>query len=81
MVGANCLTVQLYDPFTTRASPAGGFIRDTFPGAVIPASRFDPVAATVIGYFPEPTSGGAPCTGINNFSPTRHLRLIRTKWT
>ena len=67
MVGGTCLPVQLYDPSTTRSNPAGGSIRDAFPGALIPASRLDAVAAKVIGYFPEPTSAGAACTGINNF--------------
>ena len=67
MVGGSCLPVQLYDPSTTRSNPAGGSIRDAFPGALIPASRLDAVAAKVIGYFPEPTSAGAACTGINNF--------------
>jgi hypothetical protein len=38
--------VRVYDPGTTRADPANAsrMIRDPFPGNVIPASRFDPVA-------------------------------------
>src|SRR5262245_29929192 len=37
--------IRIFDPFTTRANPAGaGFIRDPFTGNVIPANRIDPVA-------------------------------------
>jgi hypothetical protein len=35
----------IYDPATTRANPNGaGFIRDPFPGNIIPAARFSAVA-------------------------------------
>lgn len=34
---------QIFDPATTRANPNGtGFIRDPFPGNIIPASRINP---------------------------------------
>jgi Carboxypeptidase regulatory-like domain len=37
--------ITIYDPATTRANPNGaGFIRDPFPGNVIPAARFSAVA-------------------------------------
>ncbi|HEY3838270.1 MAG TPA: carboxypeptidase-like regulatory domain-containing protein, partial [Bryobacteraceae bacterium] len=67
IVGGNCVPVQIYDPFTTRANPAGGFIRDPFPGSVIPASRLDPVGKNIVKFFPDPTSPGAACTGATNF--------------
>ena len=36
---------QIYDPLTTRPNPAGsGFIRDPFPGNIIPSTRFNPVS-------------------------------------
>jgi len=66
-VGAQCLPTQIFDPVTTRANPAGGFVRDPFPGNAIPASRFDPVSVNVAGYFPVPTQAGDACTGANNF--------------
>jgi hypothetical protein len=49
--------VTIYDPLTTRANPAGGFIRDPFPGNVIPANRLNPVARNVSQYFPKVSSG------------------------
>jgi hypothetical protein len=37
-------SAPIYDPATTRANPAGtGYIRDLFPGNVIPKNRWDPV--------------------------------------
>lgn len=74
LVGGNCVPVQLFDPWTTRANPAGGFIRDPIPGNVIPASRLDRVGRTVATYFPPPTSSGAACTGINNFFSDKVLQ-------
>jgi hypothetical protein len=37
---------QIYDPATTRADPnkPGAYLRDPFPGNIIPANRFNPIA-------------------------------------
>lgn len=36
----------IFNPFTTRPNPNGaGFVRDAFPGNIIPQSLFDPVGA------------------------------------
>lgn len=60
--------INIYDPATTRANPAGtGSIRDLFPGNVIPAARFDAVARNVIPYYPRANQPGDPGTGRNNF--------------
>lgn len=49
----------VYDPFTTRPNPNGsGFIRDIFPGNVIPTSRFDPVGQSIAARYPAPNLGG-----------------------
>jgi trimeric autotransporter adhesin len=50
--------VTIFDPLTTRLDPAnpGQFIRDAFPGNVIPAGRINPVAKAVAAYFPRPSS-------------------------
>ena len=45
--------VTIYDPSTTVAS-GSGYVRTPFPGNVIPTSRFDPVAANVLKYYPAP---------------------------
>jgi hypothetical protein len=45
----------VFDPLTTRANPNGaGFIRDVFPGNVIPSSRFDPIGKAQIDKYPAP---------------------------
>ena len=51
--------VTVYDPLTTRPNPAqaGAFIRDPFPGNVIPANRVNPVARAVSQFFPKVASG------------------------
>ncbi len=49
--------IVLYDPLTTRPNPAGGFMRDPFPGNVIPPGRIDPIAKALLEYYPLPTNG------------------------
>jgi hypothetical protein len=51
--------IVIYDPLTTRPNPAGGFIRDPFPGNVIPADRIDPIAKAILEYYPLPTNANA----------------------
>jgi hypothetical protein len=48
--------ITIYDPLTTRPDPAGGFIRDPFPGNVIPSDRIDPIAKAILEYYPLPTN-------------------------
>ncbi len=49
--------IPIYDPATLRANPnGGGQIRDQFAGNVIPKNRFDPVAAKILSYWPNPNS-------------------------
>ena len=63
---------QIYNPFTTRAHPtqAGRFIRDPFPGNLIPRTMFDPVALNILEYFPLPNQTGT-ADGQQNFqNPT-----------
>ncbi|MEP7365021.1 MAG: TonB-dependent receptor [Acidobacteriota bacterium] len=65
--GGQCVPIQLYDPFSTRTNPDGSAVRDLLPGGIVPATRIDRVGSRIAGYFPDPTSAGAACTGINNF--------------
>ena len=58
--------IPIYDPTTTRANPAGGFIRDPFPDNRIPANRIDPVGRNVLTYVPTPNLPGAPFTRAQN---------------
>jgi len=61
--------VTIYDPATDYPNPAlyNQIYRLPFAGNVIPQSRFDPVAAAVIKYYPEPNIAGDPVTHLNNF--------------
>jgi hypothetical protein len=65
---ANGQVIRVFDPFTTRANPAGGFIRDQFEGNRIPATRFDPVAVNAMKYFPPANTTGNPLTNQNNYA-------------
>ena len=51
---------QIYDPATTRPHPTqpGRFIRDPFPGNIIPANRISPIARRILDYFPLPNQAG-----------------------
>ena len=59
----------IYDPTTTRADPSrpGSFIRDPFPGNVIPSLRVNGISSKVVTYYPNPNRPGAGLQGINNY--------------
>lgn len=61
--------IPIYDPATTRANPSGaGFIRDPFPGNVIPPGRMDPLSLRVLEFMPLPNqTPNNPFTNANNF--------------
>jgi hypothetical protein len=47
--------ITIFDPATTRPNPNGnGFIRDPFPGNIIPEDRLDPVAQNITAFYPLP---------------------------
>jgi hypothetical protein len=58
--------IGIYNPFSNRQE-GGGFVRDIFPGNVIPPSLIDRVGASVATYYPSPNLPGAPFTAANNF--------------
>ena len=63
---------QIYNPFTIRPSPtqAGRFVRDPFPGNIIPPNLIDPVAKKIMEYFALPNQAGT-ADGQQNFqNPT-----------
>ena len=63
---------QIFNPFTTRPSPtqAGRFIRDPFPGNIIPPNLIDAAAKRILEYFPLPNQTGT-ADGQQNFqNPT-----------
>jgi len=59
--------ITIANPFSSRANPAGGFVRDLFSGNRIPASLLDPVAQRVSTFYPAPNLPGQAFTQANNF--------------
>ena len=64
--------VTIYDPLTTRLVN-GQYVRDPFPGNIIPANRIDPVAQAILGYVPLPNASGQA----NNFLVPENSRADR----
>jgi hypothetical protein len=58
----------IFNPATTRRNADGTWVRDPFPGNIIPQSQFDPVARAILGYDPwvRPNQPG----GFNTTGPT-----------
>jgi hypothetical protein len=55
----SALPVTIYDPATTRPNPNGtGFVRDPFPGNIIPSDRISPISQRLQAALPAPTNGG-----------------------
>src|SRR5688572_15918541 len=70
-------SVIIYDPATTRPNPNGtGFIRDPFPGNVVPANRIHPLAAKLLAMLPQPNL--PDLTG--NYAVTRDALRMRHQW-
>jgi len=63
---ANGTLRVIYDPLTSR-TVNGVQVRDPFPGNIIPANRWDPVAAQILGGLWQPNNAGDDATGFNNF--------------
>lgn len=61
--------IRIYDPATTRANPAGsGFVRDLFPGAIVPRNRMDPLSLRLLQYLPLPNvAPNNQFTNANNY--------------
>ncbi len=66
---ANGAPVLVFNPFTTRAQGTG-FVRDPFPGNVVPAAMFDPVARNAMRFYPEANTVSNAVTNLNNFFNT-----------
>lgn len=66
---SNGTLIPIYDPATIRANPNGsGQVRDLFAGNVIPRSRFDPISAKILNFWPSPNAAPSNVyTQSNNF--------------
>jgi Carboxypeptidase regulatory-like domain len=49
---------EIYDPATTRPDGSGGFIRDPFPGNIIPTDRLSSLSLNLQKGYPAPTLPG-----------------------
>ena len=61
----------IYDPATTRRDASGNWARDPFPGNIVPANRFDPVARNLLAINPwvSPNRAGT----YNSLGPSGNL--------
>jgi hypothetical protein len=63
LVDAQGRQIPIYDPATTRPDGRGGFVRDQFPGNIIPADRMSAAARQIAQFIPPPDLSGI----VNNF--------------
>src|SRR5262249_49694041 len=68
--------ITIFDPATTTSNGSGGFVRTAFPGNIIPLTRFDPVAAKMLKYWPAPNASGA-----TNFVRTDANIIEKDTWS
>jgi hypothetical protein len=87
-VDQNGRLIPIYDPSTTKPNPNGsGFVRDPFPGNMIPENRFSAFSKLLIPYGQavQPNLGGAPGTSAyvrNNFLVSNGTEVTPTdKWS
>ncbi|MBL8213794.1 MAG: TonB-dependent receptor [Bryobacterales bacterium] len=76
--------ISIYDPLTTSPVPgqANRYTRTQFPGNVIPASRLDPVARNLVGYYPAPnTTPIDPFSNANNYLVNATGQNRQTMWS
>jgi outer membrane receptor protein involved in Fe transport len=71
--------IPIYDPATTRANPANPaqFLRDQFPGNVIPRNRWNPVFVKMLDFIPPPNATGNANTASGNFVTTAANRISK----
>ena len=55
---SNGVPITIYDPLTTQQTSAGVYVRQPFPGNIIPANRINPVGAKILSYYPAADQAG-----------------------
>lgn len=65
-LNANGTLKVIYDPLTSR-NVNGVIVRDPFPGNVIPANRWDPLATKILANLWQPKNAPDNLTGLNNY--------------
>jgi Carboxypeptidase regulatory-like domain/TonB dependent receptor-like, beta-barrel len=83
----SAVPVLIYDPRTTRPNPNGtGFVRDPFPGNIIPGDRISAISRYFQSFLPDPSNaglqnnylGGSLPIGFNNQNFTGKVDLKLT---
>ncbi len=73
-LGRNIPSGTVFDPSTTR-TVNGVLVSDPFTGNLIPAARFDPVAAKILTMIPQPLGPNAAAAGANYLAPFDQSRV------
>jgi len=73
--------VVIYNPFTTRPLPAGGFVRDPFPGNVIPPNAQSRVGRNLAAFYPAANAPGEGPARINNLRYTPRNFINSNQWS
>ncbi len=61
----------IYDPLTTRLDPnTGRYVRDAFPGNMIPVNRINNISANVVNLYPLPNRAGNTPQQVQNYLAT-----------
>ena len=69
---------EVYDPKTTRTLQSGAIVRDPFPNAQVPMTRFNSVAQSIQNFIPLPNAPGV----LNNLNlPTYSDYQHTTNWS
>lgn len=65
---------QIYDPATRTAAANGRYAVLPLAGNIIPATRIDPIANKILGYYSDPNVAGTP-DGMNNLIRVNDLEI------
>jgi hypothetical protein len=57
----------IYDPATRVGPTSGRYTETPFPNNIIPTSRFDPVGAKILSWYPTTEKSQGDITGLNNY--------------
>lgn len=58
---------QIYDPATIQPAAGGRFSSLPFAGNIVPASRINPIAKSILSHYPQPNTAGR-ADSLNNFT-------------
>lgn len=78
----NGVPVVVYDPASGVPTSAGDVLRTPYPGNIVPASRFDPLSALYLNYYPMPNTAPLPgSSDANNYVGASLNPTSDNRWT